>query len=99
MKNHEHLTPALSPLGRGEGEIHQPILKVTLSPGEFEMVRWAQRVCARSRQARRAVGIAAFARGALLDAVGQAISEVQARPGGFVPPEVARTWEETKGKV
>ena len=69
------------------------VLKVTLTPGEFEMVRWANRVCARSRKARRAVGIAAFARGALLDAVGQAITEVLARPGGFIPPQIAVEWE------
>ena len=136
MKNHEHLTPALSPLGRGEGDgtsqtcphcgcsgqepdslkcddcgknlpaamgrgestqpstfSPQPVLKVTLTHGEFEMVRWAQRLCRWSRARRRAVGIAEFARGALLDAVGQTISEVLARPGGFVPPEIAKNWE------
>ena len=73
------------------------VLKVTLTPGEFEMVRWAQRLCRRSRARRQAVGIAEFSRGALLDAVGQTISEVLARPGGFVPPDVARTWEEIRG--
>ena len=70
-----------------------PVLKVTLTHGEFEMVRWAQRLCRRSREKRRALGIAEFARGALLDAVGQTISEVLARPGGFVPPEIAKNWE------
>ena len=62
------------------------------------MVRWAQRLCQRSRARRRAVGIAEFARGALLDAVGQTITDVLARPGGFIPPKIAREWGETKAK-
>ena len=84
--------------GPTPGATPDPVLKVTLTPGEFEMVRWAQRLCRRSREKRRALGIAEFARGALLDAVGQTISEVLARPGGFVPPDIARTWENTKAK-
>lgn len=74
----------------------QPVLKVSFSPGEFEAIRWAQRLCRQSQAAGRALGIAAFARGALREAVGQTISEVLARPGGFVPPDVAKHYEEWK---
>ena len=75
------------------------VLKVTLAAGEFDLVRWAQRLCRRSREKRRAVGVAEFARGALLDAVGKTIDDVLARPGGFVSPDIARMWEETKSKA
>lgn len=74
-------------------------LKVTFTHGEFELVRWAQRMCRQSREKRRAIGVAQYARGALMDAVGNTIEEVLARPGGFIPPELAGYWEEWSRKT
>jgi hypothetical protein len=81
-------------LERGPAEQPDIVLKVTLSHGEFELVRWAQRLCRQSREKRRSVGVAQYARGALMDAVGKTISEVLARPGGFIPPELAGYYED-----
>jgi hypothetical protein len=74
-------------------------LKVTFTHDEFEVIRWAQRMCRRSREKRRAIGVAQYARGALMDAVGNTIEEVLARPGGFIPPELAGYWEEWSRKT
>ena len=91
--NAEHRTLNIE---RGQPDL---VLKLTLSHGEFEMVRWAQRLCRRSREKRRAIGVAQYARGALMDAVGNTINEVLARPGGFIPPELAGYWEEWETKA
>ena len=84
-----------------ERELAMPdvVLKVTFTHGEFELIRWAQRMCRQSKEKRRSIGVAQFARGALLEAVGNTIDEVLGRPGGFIPPELAGYWEEWSRKT
>ena len=57
-------------------------LRVDLTAGELDLIRWAQRVCRASMAAHRAVGIVPFVRGALFAGVGNVMDDVLARGGG-----------------